>query len=310
MKEFWETVKSIKTQTSITINYEVSNKGNVRLSAFYNEQHIATYHLSLGKGLYVNYDSYPNIQICRCGGDVYRYVYFMKRYNHEYKKGYQIHHLDYNHCNNNIDNLIYCSAKEHGKYHGFMLIFENNKYYDNSRQLTELEQQQLEQYNKALEYYKWLEDNKETFSIDNSLKYYKQIREEIEELAKPYIEEDRKIRAEQLIDKRKKKKEQDRLDKLNSGKYIEIDGKLHKLREPWTAERREKTMKTRREKCYNNPEWRANVSKGVKEWVDKQPNFAEEVSIRMTKVMSDPEMREHLSQTSKAWWEKQKSLNC
>ena len=265
MQEIWEIIKSSKTQIrQIKIDIEISNKANVRLKGYYKDKEIACYDLTLGKGLYVDI-KIPNIKIYGCGKDVYRYVYFMQYTNNKYIKGYQIHHLDYNHCNNSIDNLLYCSAIEHGNYHKFQYKLANIKQgYD--QQFTELELKQLLEYNKAQEYYKWLEDNKEYFSINKAREYIKQIRQEIIDKVKPIIEQER-IERKHLVEQKKIQNkinaEQERIDKINSGKYNIYNGRLVLKNKPkWTAERRKKTMNTRRERCYSNPTWLNNVKQG------------------------------------------------
>lgn len=276
MEQIWEVIKSVKTQSGIKINTEVCNTGDVRLKAYFKEKEIAKYDLSLGKGLYVNYKDH-SIRIVQCGGDIYRHVYFMQYTGHQYIKGWQIHHLDYNHCNNSIDNLVYCTAKDHGLYHAFQYKLGNEvQGYEQDWSDTELKQ--LEDYNKAAEYYKWLEANKDKFNIKAATEYYRQIRKEIEQIAKPLIEQDRIERAiqreQQKIEKQNKKQEQDRINKLNSGNYIEVDGKLVYVNRPkWTAERREKTMKTRYEKVYNNPEWRNKCRTGLLKTLCEHPEL-------------------------------------
>ena len=267
MEEIWEVIKSVKTQTGIRIDTEISNKANVRIKAYVDKKEIACYYLSLGKGLYVKYtDNYPVILICGCSGDIYRHVYFMKYTGHQYIKGYQIHHIDYNHCNNSIDNLIYCSPKEHGKYHKFQYKL-GNEAQGYKQEWTDLDKQQLEDSNKANEYYKWLENNREVFSIDKSKEYIYNIRQEIEKIAVPYIEQYRKQKAIDKQIEKDKQKQQKIQDKLDTGNYyLDDNGKLRKKREKWTAERREKTMKTRYETMYNNPIWRQHNSEGLKQY--------------------------------------------
>lgn len=281
MEQIWEVIKSVKTQSDIKINTEICNTGEVRLKAYFKEKEIAKYDLSLGKGLYINYiHDVPSVFIVQCGGDIYRHVYFMQYTGHQYKKCWQIHHLDYNHCNNSIDNLVYCTAKDHGLYHAFQFKLANEAQ-GYEQDWSDIELKQLEDYNKAKEYYKWLKDNKDKFNIKVSTEYYRQIRKEIEQIAKPLIEQDRIERAkqreqqrEQQKIKKQNKKEQDRIDKLNSGNYIEKDGKIICIHFPqWTEERRLKTMKTRYEKVYNNPEWRNKCRTGLLKTLREHPEL-------------------------------------
>ena len=278
MEEIWEVIKSIKKQSYIRIDTEISNKANVRIKAYVGEKEIACYDLTLGKGLYVKYtDNYPTILICRVSGDIYRHVYFMQYTGHQYIKGYQIHHIDYNHCNNSIDNLIYCSPAEHGKYHKFQYKL-GNEVQGYNQTWTDLEKQQLKDYNKANEYYKCLENNKDKFSIDKSIEYIHNIRQEIENIAVPYIENYKK---EKQLEK-EKQKQQKIQDKLYTGNYyLDDNGKLHKKRNKWSPELREKIMKTRYETMYNNPEWRQHNSEGLKQYYINNPEACKEISYRM-----------------------------
>ena len=298
MEEIWEVIKSIKTQSYIKIDTEISNKANVRIKAYVGEKEIACYDLTLGKGLYVKYtDNYPVILICRISGDIYKHVYFMKYTGHQYIKGYQIHHIDYNHCNNSIDNLIYCSAADHGKYHKFQYKL-GNEIQGYKQTWTYLEKQQLEDYNKANEYYKWLENNKDIFSIDKSIEYIHNIRQEIEKIAVPYIERYKKEKQLEK-DKQKQQKIQDKIDTGNY--YLDDNGKLRKKRNKWSPELREKIMKTRYETMYNNPIWRQHNSEGVRQYYQDHPEACELISIRQSEYMSNIDNRKRISDKLKEY---------
>lgn len=266
MEEIWEVIKSTKTQSGITINYVISNQARVKLEAYFNDNKIASYNLELGKGLYYKYDKDKNIYnilISGCGGYIYRHVYFMKYTGHQYIKGYQIHHIDYNHCNNSIDNLYYCSPKEHGKFHAFEWKLGNEKQGYN-QDWSALELTQLNNYNKALDYYRWLDINKEQFNINNAVSYIHNIRAEIETIAAPIIKryklDKTKQREYEKEQKKIKKLEQERIDKLNSGNYIEVDGKLIRVMSEYQKQR---MAEGRRRNCYNNQEWRDKCRKGL-----------------------------------------------
>ena len=262
MDEIWEVIKSIGKK--IKYNTEISNKGNVRIKAYYKGEEIKTYYLSLGQGLYIvpSYNYY-NILIGNCSGDIYRYVYFMQYTGHQYIKGYQIHHIDYNHCNNSIDNLYYCSAKEHGLLHRWQGYLESE--YSINKGIEIYGEQfinNLDNYNKATTLYKWLDSNKDIFTVANAKKYIKQLHIDTENYIKQQIEQ-------QKIEKQKKR-EQDRIDKLNSGKYIEKDGKLVRVMSEYQKER---MAEGRRRNCYNNPEWRKRVSERVKKFNNEHPEL-------------------------------------
>jgi len=268
MEEIWEVIKSVKTQSGITINYVISNQAHVKLEAYFNDEKLASYNLELGKGLYYKYDKDKNIYnilIARCGGDIYRHVYFMQYTGHQYIKGWQIHHIDYNHCNNSIDNLYYCSPKEHGKLHEWQGYLESDNSINNA---IELYGQQfntnLMLYNKALDYYKWLDTNKDIFNLNNAVSYIYTIRAEIEQIAEPIIKQYRIDKAKQReLEKEQqkiKKSEQERINKLNSGNYIEVDGKLVRVMSDYQKQR---MAEGRRCNCYNNQEWKDKCRKGL-----------------------------------------------
>lgn len=284
MEEKWEVIKTSKTQSQIRIDIEISNNANARLKAYVGDKEIACYYLSLGKGLYVRYnDKYPSIHIYNCGGDIYRHVYFMQYTGHQYKKGYQIHHIDYNHCNNIMDNLYYCSPKEHGILHKWQGYLETEQTKLKGKEIYgDLFDINTELFNKANTLYKWLEYNEEVFSIDKSKEYIHNIRQEIEKIAVPYIEQYRKQKTIDRQIEKDKQKQQKIQDKLDTGNYyLDDNGKLHKKREKWTPERREKTMNTRYETMYNNPIWRQHNSEGVRQHYIEHPEAKEKISIQM-----------------------------
>lgn len=290
MEEIWEVIKTSKTQSQIRIDIEISNNANVRLKAYVGEKEIACYYLSLGKGLYVKFGTkYPSICIYNCGGDIYRHVYFMKYTGHQYIKGYQIHHIDYNHCNNIMDNLYYCSPKEHGKLHQWQGYLETEQTKLKGKEIYgDLFDINVELFNRANTLYKWLEYNKEVFSIDKSKEYIHNIRQEIEKIAVPYIEQYRKQKTIDRQIEKDKQKQQKIQDKLDTGMYyLDDNGKLHKKRNKWSAERREKTMKTRYETMYNNPTWRQHNSEGLKQYYINNPEACKEISDRMKRYYAN-----------------------
>lgn len=249
MEEIWEVIKS--TGKRIKYNTEISNKGNVRIKAYYKGEEIKTYYLSLGHGLYIvpSYNYY-NILIGNCSGDIYRYVYFMQYTGHQYIKGYQIHHIDYNHCNNSIDNLYYCSAKEHGLLHRWQGYLESD--YSINKGIEIYGEQfvyNLDNYNKATTLYKWLDSNKDIFTVANAKQYIKQLHIDTENYIKQQIEQQR-------LDK----KEQEKIKKLNSGNYIEVDGQLIHVMSDYQKQR---MAEGRRRNCYNNQEWKDKCRKGL-----------------------------------------------
>jgi len=111
--EEWKTLTTFKNTGRLFIEGDqilISNKGRIRLNDTI---------LELGKGLYL--DKGGNIHIVGQSylehKSFYRWIYY--NFKGEYRKGcgYNIHHIDGNHLNNDVDNLIDLSAYEHGKIH-------------------------------------------------------------------------------------------------------------------------------------------------------------------------------------------------
>lgn len=67
---------------------------------------------------FVKDDSNGYYRNSKTGDRLHRVVWTF--YNGAIPKGYQVHHLDQNKNNNNIDNLMLLSAKEHMALHGIM----------------------------------------------------------------------------------------------------------------------------------------------------------------------------------------------
>ena len=115
MIEEWKLIKEwngVTQKTNIHCTGDklyVSNTGKVRLNDI---------ELTLDRGLYINKDK--EIHIVGASwpyGNIHRTIY--KLFTGELKKGcgWNIHHIDGNHYNNNLDNLVQLTAFEHGKIH-------------------------------------------------------------------------------------------------------------------------------------------------------------------------------------------------
>lgn len=242
--------------------YYLNELGEVKYENSLGESKI----LTIGDGLWVSKDgdildddAINEIKILGISQHIYRLVYTC--FGGIIPKYYQIHHIDYDRNNNNIDNLLCITDKEHRAIHRPLstaistnnitadIEEEYNKYILAHNSYNELKQY-LGKYNEY--YYKW-----QLYLLEQINKY--------KELKR--IERINKI-AEQKLNTIKKQQEyieQERNNKLNSGEYyINKKGGLSKKNKPkWTAERRAKTMATRNETVYNNPEWRAHVSEGT-----------------------------------------------
>lgn len=252
MEEF-KLYKKSKRPSKLEIKYFISNKGNIKLVAEYNDIFVDEEILSVGNILYIH-DG--NITGARLGEQLYRIIY--KLFNGDIPKGYQIHHKDFNHYNNSADNLECLSAWDHlSKHSDIGNIVQGYK-------------QKGEEYNRWLES-KTKEDkiNKIQYTHEDSLKdwqiLYKRFENKVLEL--------KDIEKSKIKQERLNKIKQERLNKINSEEYyINDNGKLVKRRSKWTEERRAKTMKTRYEKVYNNEEWKDKIRVGVTEYFKDDTN--------------------------------------
>lgn len=264
--EEWKTFKI----THKYINWQASTLGNIRLAAIYNDEIIDIEYLTLGKLLYYcNKDN--SIQCWHAGDNIYRIVY--RLFKGDINKGWQIHHINFDHTDNRIDNLICVSPREHGKYHSWMFILtsdkilnENINEYDNinNKYVYEL----IDQHNAAKNRYNELNN------IEYDIKNYNNILVDIttrllnniKKILNKEAEQKRQLK-QQLKEERYKKQIQ---DKLNTGNYIYDNGKLIYKRPAWTEERRNKTMNTRK----TSEAWQqmgSKVSATLKErWQDEQ----------------------------------------
>lgn len=114
MKEEWKLVKRFdKVYNYLYLPNDeiwISNKGNVRLNDIL---------LSFDFGLYIGkWEAQHDINIYGFSWPelkIYRTIYTL--FKEEIKPKYNIHHVDGNHLNNNIDNLVQVSFKEHRRLH-------------------------------------------------------------------------------------------------------------------------------------------------------------------------------------------------
>lgn len=119
MKEIW---KEIATKNKLT--YYVSNYGRVKC-----EDEI----LSIGHGMYMLGDNPCIISVKYPYRNLWRTVYALFG-DIKLTPQLQIHHIDYNHLNNHINNLIPLTCREHGNIHnndsrnGMLAVL--NQYHD------------------------------------------------------------------------------------------------------------------------------------------------------------------------------------
>ena len=248
------------------ISFEISNLGNIRLLQYYKGDIVDSELLSIGHVLYC-VQEYNNIRCYNVAENIYRIVY--TAFNSKINKGYQIHHINFDHTDNRLNNLICLPPREHGKYHMWQsylqshsTLYDHLNDYDNinKKYIYEL----VKDYNTALDNYNNISNI--NYTIEDAARDYRLITNRFANKVKE-ISQNKKI-------KYKQEREQEliniRNNKINSGEYyLDNNGKLiKKNRQKWTDERRNKTMTTRYETVYNNPEWRDKVSKGVKASVD------------------------------------------
>lgn len=210
------------------INYYISNLGNVKMWTEVTGDVV----LTIGHGLYVKHikNSDYEIRICGLSNLIYQTVWDMfgdKRRGIIDGTVWQIHHVDNNHNNNAIENLICITDKEHLLIHA---MTANNK-----ERNDKLQQERYALYHAASLKYK--EHLKEWKDYLNSIR---------KQLQKIYAEE-RQIQTEHNKATRsikQQQKEQQIKALLESGEYqISKTGRLAKK---WSAERREKTIKSMR----------------------------------------------------------------
>ena len=255
--------------------YYINNKGEVKYENSLGESKI----LTIGDGLYVSQDGTVNeIKIIGIGHHIYRLVY--NYFGGIIPKYYQIHHIDYNRNNNNINNLICITSKEHRDIHRPLACYISSRYNSIIKNYN-LEKIKNE-YNKYIEahisytklskhigkydeyYYKW-----QLYLIEQINKYKELKRTEyLNKLTKQKLN---------TINKNNKLLENERKAKLDSGEYyINENGKLtKKIRNKWTEERRNKTMNTRLTS-------------------DKWKNMGNKVSKTLKQKWQDDEFREYM----------------
>lgn len=202
MIEEWKLIKEWNGLTTSTSTHctgdklYVSNTGKVKLNDI---------ELTLDKGLYIN----KGYEICIVGtswplGNMHRTIYQL--FTGKLKKGcgWNIHHIDGNHYNNNINNLVQLTPFEHGKVHAE----HDSDWGDNNPRNKKWVEYQQSRAEEVIELtHKWLKDR-----VQDYLKQKKLHR--VEELK--IQKEKTKIKNEQLF---KEQKEKEIQEKLLTGNY-------------------------------------------------------------------------------------------
>lgn len=246
MEEQWKLFRVYKSTSTYHIAGDkiyISNKGRIKLNDDI---------LDFGKGLYVLKEE---IRLLSCSfgkrGKLYRVVYDMFGGGLRYGCNYNIHHIDYNHLNNDIDNLLLCTSKEHGEIHkddyknGKIKLLQ--KYWNITRDLEEQKDKHIE----------------------SSKQYFKDRVDKIKQQINEQKDIDKRIQKEL----RQKQIEEERQNKINSGEYlIDSKGKLHSIK---AIEKRRNTLK---HKYDTDPEYRKKISEAIKRKYATDPEYRKKTS--------------------------------
>ena len=244
--EQWKEFKRKKNGLS----FEVSDLGNIRLLQYFEGNIIDSELLSIGHGLYYIKDKQSNYYNIRCYNvpdNIYRILY--RTFVGPINKCYQIHHINFDHTDNRLSNLICLSPYEHGKYHNWQGYLESENTLDNhlndydntnKKYIYEL----VKDYITALDNY----NNISTinYTAEDAANDYRLITSRFKNKIKE-IKQNRTQRIKQQREQKKLLEQTERQRKIDNGEYIiGTDGRLHLAkRKKWTPERRAKTMATR-----------------------------------------------------------------
>lgn len=205
MEEQWKLFRVYKSTSTYHIAGDklyISNKGRIKLNDDI---------LDFGKGLYISKGEIHIVLPCSFGKrlNLYRTVYDMFGDGLQYGCNYNIHHIDYNHLNNNINNLLLCTSKEH------MQIHKDD--YKNG------------QINIRIKYCNIIKDLEE--QKDKHIESSKQYLIDRVNKIKQQINEQKDIDKRTQRELRQKQIEEERQNKINSGEYlIDSKGKLHSIK--------------------------------------------------------------------------------
>ena len=277
----YKLIRTKNIKKHLRTDYYISNKGNILMKIYnkHNNELIQDYKLVYGDGIYIN-DENKSIHIYNLGiKQIYRFIYEL--FIGPIPKGYQIHHKDYNHYNNDINNLECLSVREHGLKHGFAGEIAYKPKSDYSKETINF----LQQKDKINEL--CLIANKE-HSYTNIINLLNKLANDIEIEIQQTKE---KEREEKLI--------KERNDKLATGNYtIGENGELIYHRPKWTEERRQKTLAHQH---YNDPQWRENIRKNMFKNTDKE-EWRKQMSIINKENMQDISLRNKIRNTLINYW--------
>ena len=187
MKEEWKLIKEYKTLSTLHLPGDkiyVSNTGKVKMNDI---------ELTLDRGIVLSKQGEKQIYSVGLSNNLYRIIYelFVGELHHDC--WHNVHHIDGNHLNDSVDNLIEVTVYEHGKIHAQDLYWG------------------LKQQNEIQEYY---------INISNEIKT--KTRQWLVSRVEQYKYE-RRLEREKEIQQQKEKqkinKEKDIQHKLDSGEY-------------------------------------------------------------------------------------------
>lgn len=237
MEEKWKEIYEAKRNSRTHVKgdkYYVSNYGRVKYNDII---------LDMGKGLYVS-NSELRIYGCPLKDKLYRIIYklFVGNLLHW---PYQIHHKDFNHLNNAVDNLIQVTPREHGNLHSSEYSIE-----------------------KTLEYKEIINDlsNNESLKEQSKLFFEKYTKQRLD-----IIKEKKEKEKQELKEQKKQQREQQKKQyieyKLNKGFKISIKGvpydpeRLKNMYKSNTKDSYKKMAKTIKQKYKDDPSYKERVCK-------------------------------------------------
>lgn len=242
MDEIWKLIQTYKTNTQTHLKGDkvyVSNKGRVKFNDII---------LDYGKGLYVN-NGQQCIYRCKLPENTFHRTIY-KLFVGEIKyKGYQIHHIDFNHINNDASNLIQVTPKEHGRLHAEAYKngdFDKVKYYHNLIEQLENER-----------------DTHKESSKQFLIQYTKERRDKLKEVKQQLKEQQKQERQQQKQEQR----QQFINDRLSKGWKYNKNGALYnpevttKMRSSHTDDWRKKISKSVKQRYIIDPTYRKRVNK-------------------------------------------------
>lgn len=290
--------------------FEVSDLGNVRLLQYFEDKVIDSELLSIGHGLYYIKDKsgqYYNVRCYNVVDNIYRIVY--RTFVGPINKCYQIHHINFDHTDNRLSNIVCLSPHEHGKYHIWQGYLESentlnihlNDYDEiNQKYIYEL----VKDYITAVDNY----NNISTINYtgEDAANDYRLITSRFKNKIKE-IKQNRVNQRKQQREQQQLLEQAERQRKIDNGEYaIGSNGRLYLAkRKQWTPERRAKTMTTRKtsDAWKNRPN---KLSATLKDKWENDPEFRN----YMIELYHKNNLGDKVSKTLKDKWSNDPEFRC